>query len=129
MFGTRNADLSNDHRANETRKCASCGQAAVRVYHVTRHYVNSIPAGRTYEHRCHACGVQFRTISTWRALREAFFVMLMVPIGLLMLVIGAMDLSEHWWALLIALVMLGVSALVTWTTSKALLHLSKNPPA
>ncbi|MCA9606591.1 MAG: hypothetical protein KC619_13390 [Myxococcales bacterium] len=128
MFG-RNADLSTDQRANETRKCAGCGQPAVRVYHVTRHYVNSIPAGRTYEHRCHACGVQFRTISTWRAIREAFFVMLMVPIGLVMLGVGAMDLSDHWWAILVGLLFVGVAGLISWSTGKALLQLSKNPPA
>ncbi len=58
-----------DARAREIRRCAKCGDPGVRVEHVTFHFGQrgwSLPRGRTYRHRCSACGVSFHTESALR---------------------------------------------------------------
>lgn len=81
MFGQK-PDASNDPRATQLRKCGKCGADAVTCYHVTFHYVNGIPAGRTYLHRCGACRREFTTISLWRLVRDGFSACLIAVIGL-----------------------------------------------
>jgi hypothetical protein len=60
------ADLSNDKRAREIRRCGKCGANAVRVFYVTTHYVNGGYSGRTYSHRCEQCKAEFESLSLLR---------------------------------------------------------------
>ncbi|UJR85103.1 hypothetical protein [Sandaracinus amylolyticus] len=80
LFGQPSA--AGDPRATTLRRCGKCKADAVTCYHVTFHYVNGIPAGRTYEHRCRRCGRQFTTISLWRLLRDGFAASLIAVLGL-----------------------------------------------
>jgi hypothetical protein len=83
MFGGK-PDTRDDPRATQLRKCGKCSADAVSCYHVTLHYVNGIPAGRTYLHRCQACRREFTTISLWRLIRDGFVAGLITLIGVLM---------------------------------------------
>ena len=64
------AGLRGDMEAKLLRRCAKCQAHAVTVVHVTFHYVNGITRGRTYDNRCDACGVTFKTESVLRAIVE-----------------------------------------------------------
>lgn len=79
LFGQ--PSTADDPRATTLRRCGKCGADAVTCYHVTFHYVNGIPAGRTYEHKCQACGRLFTTISLWRLIRDGFAAGLITLIG------------------------------------------------
>lgn len=74
-------DTSDDPRATQLRTCGKCKADAVSCYHVTFHYVNGIPAGRTYLHRCQACRREFTTISLWRLIRDGFSACLLTLLG------------------------------------------------
>src|SRR5688572_4407569 len=82
LFGSNSTH--DDPRATSVRTCGKCKQPAVVCYHVTVHYVNGIPAGRTYAHKCNACNRTFETMSVWRTIRDAFFTFFAAVLGLVM---------------------------------------------
>lgn len=92
LFGSNSTH--DDPRATELRRCGKCGQDAVTCYHVTVHYVNGIPAGRTYAHKCQRCGRTFETMSVWRTVRDVFFGALCGLFGLFMVPFGTMRIFE-----------------------------------
>lgn len=67
------------------RTCARCRAPAVRVAHVIQHYNRGLPMGKSYQHRCEACGVQFETLSGWKSLTDGFFALLVMVGGLVIL--------------------------------------------
>lgn len=127
MFGT--PDASNDPLATSTRRCGGCGQPAVRCFHVTHHYYKGIPSGRTYEHRCEACGVTFETLSSWRIVTEILSALLLVPMGIFMTFAALANISSSWWLALIGLVMGGAGVWIGVSAVKAVLAETRNPRA
>jgi hypothetical protein len=86
LFGSDRTD--DDPRATSIRTCGKCRADAVVCHHVTVHYVNGLPAGRTYSHKCQQCGRLFTTISTWRTIRDAGFSALSALFGAIMIPLG-----------------------------------------
>jgi hypothetical protein len=51
------------------RRCRRCQQGTVAVVQTTQHLLNHLlPIGRTYRHRCQACGAEMVTESVGRTL-------------------------------------------------------------
>lgn len=121
----RPSDASGDRRTREVRRCARCGQSAVRCIQVTQHtYRGVLPAGRTYDHRCDACGATFQTLSLYRLVRDTFFALLSIPLGLLAVYAG---LSRAWWYFAVGGLMIVFGLAWLFWTARALIAQIRNP--
>jgi hypothetical protein len=85
---------NDDPRATSVRRCGKCKADAVTCVHVTVHYTNGLPMGRTYQHRCQKCSRTFSTISAWRTITEGFFALFCAPFGFFSLMLLARVVME-----------------------------------
>lgn len=120
-------DVSSDSRATQIRRCAGCGQPAVRCIHVTQHmYRGLIPSGRTYVHRCDGCGQQFETLSAYRLVRDGMLAGITPFLGLFLV---AFAFGHAWYYGLVGALMLIFGCWWIFTTGKAFAAQMSNPPA
>jgi len=108
-----------DARARVTRRCARCSAPSVGVEEITVHFRSGLPIGRTYRHRCSACGRGFSTQSPFRILLETGSASLLILVGLL----GLTGSSGRWLAV-VGLLGLAVLARTVWGATQ----LVRNPP-
>lgn len=100
------AGLSKDLEAKLLRRCAKCNAHAVKVAHVTFHYVNGITRGRTYRNECKACGATFITESFFRTLVEGGAGVVSMLVGLIF-VFPLLDARFSWSSLMVLLIPFG----------------------
>lgn len=97
----------------------------MRCTRVTQHvYRGLIPSGRTYDHRCEACGATFETLSPYRLVRDGFLSLLTPPMGLLILLYA---IDGPWWSWIVGGLFLLFGAWWIYATGRALAAQLRNP--